>query len=164
MNNFDWTQFTNRVYINTRLKKVYDAWTVPNEIEKWFLSDCNFVSKEGNALEKSKNVTSESKYSWRWFAQNHSEEGFINQTNGVDYVEFTFAGECIVQVKLSEKDNMTLVELTQSNIPLDNNSKEGIRLGCAFGWTFYLTNLKSILEGGIDLRNKDITLKGVVNN
>ena len=34
---------------------------------------------------------------------------------------------------------------------------------CGKGWTFYMTNLKSILEGGLDLRNKNINLKQVIN-
>ena len=74
------------------------------------------------------------------------------------------AGECKVQVKLSEVKNYVLVEITQKEIPLDNNSKQNIRLGCAFGWTFYLINLKSVLEGGLDLRNKDSEMEGLVNN
>jgi hypothetical protein len=36
-------------------------------------------------------------------------------------------------------------------------------VGCQLGWTFYLTNMKSIAEGGIDLRNRDIDFKNVVN-
>lgn len=57
-----------------------------------------------------------------------------------------------------------MVQLTHKNILTDNNSKESIRLGCAFGWTFYLLNLKSVLEGGIDLRNKESKQAGLVNN
>jgi hypothetical protein len=37
-------------------------------------------------------------------------------------------------------------------------------VGCGEGWTFYLTNLKSILEGGVDLRNKEMKLKNVINS
>jgi len=56
-----------------------------------------------------------------------------------------------------------VVELWQENIPGDEDSKVNLHMGCTKGWTFYLTNLKSILEGGIDLRNKNISLKNVVN-
>jgi hypothetical protein len=31
------------------------------------------------------------------------------------------------------------------------------------GWTFYLANLKSVLEGGLDLRNKNARLQRLVN-
>ena len=36
-------------------------------------------------------------------------------------------------------------------------------MGCLEGWTFYLTNLKSVIEGGLDLRNKNLDIKGVIN-
>ena len=97
-------------------------------------------------------------------AQNYYEEGTIIRVNDRDSIEFTFAGNCTVQVKLSEQNDQTLIELTQSEIPLDDNSKRNIRLGCAFGWTFYLINLKSVLEGGLDLRNKNSDLVDLVNN
>lgn len=164
MKDFDWTQFTKRIFINANLDSVYNAWTKREELEKWLLSKAEFNSQDGKEIMLSENVTSESTYKWSWFAQNHYEEGTVKQANEIDYVEFTFAGSCTVQVRLSNVKDQTLVELTQSEIPLDNSSKENIRLGCAFGWTFYLLNLKSILEGGLDLRNKDTELIGVVNN
>lgn len=37
-------------------------------------------------------------------------------------------------------------------------------IGCTKGWNFYLTNLKSLLEGGIDLRNRNKGLKEVINS
>ena len=56
----------------------------------------------------------------------------------------------------------TVVELTQSRIPEDEN--RGIYVDCSYGWTFYLANLKSVLEGGIDLRNKNVDIQNVVNS
>ena len=164
MKNFNWTEFTKRVVIKSELSLVYNAWTKPQELEKWFLSKAVFYDFNNVVLQASKNVESGANYEWSWFAQNHFETGKLIETNGVDFIKFTFAGACIVEVRLKPENNSILIELTQKEIPLDDDSKEGIRLGCAFGWAFYLTNLKSILEGGIDLRNKDTTLVGVVNN
>lgn len=44
------------------------------------------------------------------------------------------------------------------------SSKQYVCLGCSNGWTFYLTNLKSVYEGGLDLRNKDEKLSAMINN
>jgi uncharacterized protein YndB with AHSA1/START domain len=164
MKNFNWAEFSKRIYINTDLATVYNAWTKSGELEKWFLSNASFLTDDRELVSPSQNVNPNWGYNWQWFAQNHSEEGKIIQANGADFLEFTFAGDCSVQVKLTTINNQTFVELTQSKIPSDDNSKQNIRLGCAFGWTFYLLNLKSVLEGGIDLRNKDTNLVGVVNN
>ena len=56
-----------------------------------------------------------------------------------------------------------LVNLTQKNIPTDDFSKINIRLGCDSGWSFFLVNLKSVYEGGLDLREKNERQKGMVN-
>ena len=76
----------------------------------------------------------------------------------------TFAGNCTVDVNLEQHADYVIVELSQKNIPTDDESKRGIRIGCDFGWFFYMLNLKSIYEGGIDLRNKNPELKGMLNN
>jgi len=54
--------------------------------------------------------------------------------------------------------------LTQENIPEDNNPASNLLVGCVEGWTFYLANLKSYLQGGIDLRNKNVNIQGVINS
>lgn len=164
MENFNWTKFTKRIKVKSDLDTVYNAWTKSEELEKWFLSKATFYKEGKIKVSPSTNVLAGSRYEWNWFAQNHSEQGTVTQTNGSDFLEFTFAGECKVEVKLKKENESVLVELTHKDIPLDDSSKENIRLGCAFGWTFYLINLKSVLEGGIDLRNKDTELVGVVNN
>ena len=92
------------------------------------------------------------------------EEGKIIAANGKDLIQFTFADDCLVTVKLSEFKEYIIVELTQENIPTDEESKKNIRLGCHTGWSFYLVNLKSVYEGGPDLRNRDPELKGMLNS
>ena len=164
MKNFNWSKFSKRIFVNTELETAYNAWTKSAELEKWFLSKASFTTKENKKILPTENTVSGSVYKWNWFAQNHYEKGTIINANGIDRIEFTFAGNCKVLVELSKEENQTLVKLTQTEIPLDNNSKKNIRLGCAFGWTFYLLNLKSVLEGGLDLRNKDTELIGVINN
>ncbi len=56
-----------------------------------------------------------------------------------------------------------LIELRQSEIPLDEQSRMSNYVGCSRGWTFFMTNFKSILEGGIDLRNRNKALVDVIN-
>lgn len=45
MDNFNWSQFSKRIFINTDLESVYNAWTKSEELEKWFLSKSLFYSK-----------------------------------------------------------------------------------------------------------------------
>lgn len=164
MKNFDWTRFTKKIAINAALSAIYDAWTKPVEIEKWFLSNADFTDVSGNAVDKNASIQAGNTYIWRWFLYDEVEQGKILDANGKDLIRFSFAGNCIVTVHLTEDWGYTIVELTQENIPTDDDSRRDIRLGCASGWAFYLVNLKSVYEGGLDLRNKDTNLKPMVNN
>ncbi len=57
-----------------------------------------------------------------------------------------------------------IVELVQYEIPVDEQGQVYCHNGCTKGRLFYLTNLKSILEDGVDFRNKNAGLKYVINS
>ncbi|MFC3562028.1 SRPBCC family protein [Pedobacter jamesrossensis] len=164
MENFDWTSFTIKIAIKSDSKTIYNAWTKASEIEKWFLSDAEFTDENNTALNKAQNALKGDNYKWIWYLYDDVERGKITEANGSDSFEFTFAGACLVNIKLTQQHEYTIVELTQKNIPTDDNSKRNIRLGCHSGWSFYLVNLKSVYEGGLDLRNKDNRFKPMLNN
>ena len=69
MKNFDWTKFTLKIAIKSKLPIIYNAWTRACEIEKWFLSECRFISN-GEMLASETNVTKGCTYQWNWFLFN----------------------------------------------------------------------------------------------
>jgi len=164
MENFDWTKFTLRIAIKANLEIIYNAWTKASEIEKWFLSEAEFSDENQVVLEKDRAVLKGDNYKWIWYLYDDIERGKIIEANNVDLLQFTFAGNCLVEIKLRKEFEYVIVELTQKNIPTDDSSKRNIRLGCHNGWSFYLLNLKSVYEGGLDLRNKDNRFKPMLNN
>ncbi len=164
METFDWTKFTQRIPINVRVEVLYDAWTKAEEIEKWFLKHAKYFDSYKILIAPDIHVKKGFHYEWCWFAYDDIERGTITETNGKDHIQFTFAGNCLVDIIIKEEKNTVFVELTQKNIPVDEKSKRNIRLGCASGWAFFLLNLKSIYENGHDLRNKNNDLKGMLNN
>jgi len=164
MTNFDWTKFSRKIAIRAKLTDIYDAWAKASEIEKWFLSKAIFIDTNNMPIGNAEQIQKGFSYKWNWYLFDNTESGKITEANGKDFIQFTFAGECLVDIKLSTHENYVMVELTQKNIPTDDNSKQGIRLGCDAGWSFFLLNLKSVYEGGLDLRNMDTKLKGMLNN
>ena len=164
MEDFDWTSFTLKIAIKAKLEDIYDAWTKAREIEKWFLSSSQFSDENHVQLSKSQNVLKGDLYQWIWYLYDDVEHGRITEANGKNYFQFTFAGDCVVDILLREEYEYVIVELTQNNIPTDDQSKRNIRIGCHGGWSFYLVNLKSVYEGGLDLRNKDNRFKPMLNN
>ncbi len=164
MKDFDWSQFSKKIAIKAPMQQLYNAWAIPEEIEKWFLSKANFYDKDGNKLPENELVKAGSSYKWYWYGYDGVEENKVLAANGKDHFQFHFAGDCIVDIQLESLDDYTIVKLSQSGIPLDDASKKDVRLGCASGWTFFLLNLKSFYEAQVDQRNKDPKIKGVINS
>lgn len=164
MKNFDWTKFTKRIAVKATLEEIYNAWTKPVELEKWFLSKAVYFDSKMSLMNPDESFSNDYSYEWNWFLYEFVESGKVTEANSKDFLQFTFAGDCLVDVKLTSQNGFIIVELTQKNIPTDDESKERIRLGCESGWSFFLLNLKSVYEGGLDLRNKDENFKGMLNS
>ncbi|SMD10383.1 SRPBCC family protein [Pedobacter nyackensis] len=164
MNNFDWTSFTKTIAIKAPLTAIYNSWTKGQELEKWFLKQVIFTNDTGTLIGSELNVTAGCAYTWFWYLYEDPMSGMIIKANGKDFLQFSFEGKCIVDVNLTEQAGYTIVKLRHYNIPEDDHSKQFIRLGCSSGWAFYLVNLKSVYEGGLDLRNKDEHLESMINN
>ena len=164
MKDYNWTTFTKRIAIKASMPDLYNAWTKAADIETWFLSGCTNYDGNGQELDQDTNISPGDSYAWSWYCYDITEKNKITEANGVDHIQFYFAGECPIDITLEQEGEYVIVELVQSNIPTDDESKQNIRLGCDSGWSFFMVNLKSIYEGGPDLRNKDDNLKGMLNN
>lgn len=162
----DWTQFTKRIAIQAGVAEIYDRLRTRKGLESWFLRMAEFTSPDGQVRKSDSEFEKDDTYRWRWHGYDDevTETGRVIEANGSDTIRFTFAGECLVTITARPHRETTLVEITQENIPTDEKSKINYHMGCSEGWAFYLANLKSILEGGIDLRNRDETLQGVLNS
>jgi uncharacterized protein YndB with AHSA1/START domain len=164
MKDFDWTSFTKRIAVKADLADIYDAWTRSGDVERWFLEKAEFYTNKNELLASNDQVNKGCSYKWYWYLFPDPMPGIIKEANGKNFIQFTFEGESLVDINLTEQNGYTIIELKHHNIPTDDNSKKYVRLGCSNGWAFYLTNLKSVYEGGIDLRNKDENLTVMINN
>jgi uncharacterized protein YndB with AHSA1/START domain len=162
---YNWKQFTKRITIKAPAKAIYDAWATQQGLESWFLRLAQFTKKDGTLRSKSNHVETGDKYKWFWFGYEDSvsEAREILSTNGWDKLQFSFSGGCIVTVSIKQENGENICELLQE-MPMDDISEQQyFFIECGKGWTFYMTNLKSFLEGGIDLRNKNINIREVIN-
>ncbi|WP_129714375.1 SRPBCC domain-containing protein [Pedobacter sp. SYP-B3415] len=164
MKNFDWTAFTKRIAVRSTLQKIYEAWSTAANLETWFLERVLFTNEQGEQLGPLERVADGMRYEWYWYLDNNPMKGEIISANGTDFLQFSFEGPSVVDVRLSTQDEYVIIELRHHSIPQDDHSRQYIRLGCSNGWAFYLHNLKSVYEGGIDLRNKDPRLGVMINN
>ena len=160
MTDNNWTSFKVTGDYNTDIRSLYEAWATPAGLEKWFLREADFYTIPRRLREPEEFILKEDTYEWFWhgFGDDTSEKGQILEANGTDLIKFTFSAGSIVTVSLYSRNGVSIVELVQENIPVENDPAKSLFVQCQVGWTFYLANLKSILEGGIDLRNKSLII------
>ncbi len=166
MSHYDWSKFVLRVDIRATPLAVYNAWTTQANLESWFLRRAIYTTPDGKMRDENGLIQPGDTYIWRWhgYDDKNEEKGKVLDLNGKDLFKFSFAGECEVTVTCKIQEGRTIMELVQEKIPTDEISKVRLHLGCNNGWTFYLANLKSVMEGGLDLRNRNVNIKNVVTS
>ena len=160
-----WSRFTLKVPINSDVQKLYYVWTTREGLERWFLRQAIFKKKDNTVYARNEPAMRGAYYHWRWhgYSDDIEETKQVTEANGKDFFQFLFTCNCLVSVSINPlHDGMCMVELTQENIPEDSNAETNLFVQCQLGWTFYLANLKSVMEGGLDLRNKDEKLGKVI--
>jgi len=165
MTTYTWKRFTKRVTIDADPEAIFNAWSSQQGLESWFLRLAEFRKPDGALRRRDEPVQKGDQYKWLWFGYPDviAEEKEILFTNEKDELEFSFSGGCIVQVTIKQESGETVCELQQT-MPMDDEEEQRyFYIECGRGWTFYMTNLKSILEGGIDLRNKNEEIQNVIN-
>ena len=137
---YDWTQFTLRIEIKAPPSKVFKCWTDPRELIKWFPIKAEFEARQGG------------QFYFEWLAGDKFS-GEIIRARKPSLVEFPFGskGEKVL-VKIKKVRGGSEIELRQYDMKTTPKDKVTMHLGCREGWTFFLVNLKSWLEHGIDLR------------
>lgn len=156
MNGRNWTKFTLTADFDTDMRSIYKAWTTAAGLESWFLRKAYFYTITGRIRDPKEFIMKEDIYEWYWhgFDDGIVQKGEILEMNNTDFLKFSFTDNTIVSISLSTSNGLTILELTQENIKDDPDPSRNLFVQCQTGWTFYLANLKSIVEGGIDLRNK----------
>ncbi len=164
--NDDWTRFTKQIPVAAPKDVIYEAFATQAGMEGWFLRSAVFSKPDKSVRSPEELIQKGDSFSWLWhgWSDETNEKGQILEANGVDLIKFTFHEPMVVTVEVVEQDDISLVRLTQENIPADENSKTNYFVGCGEGWTFYLANLKSLFEGGVDLRNRNEKIRNVLNS
>ena len=165
MADFDWSRFTVRINVRAPTEKLYWCWATKEGIEFWFLRRSDYKRPDGTLLKNYEFVKKGDSYSWWWdgYPDEVVEHGAILDCNDKDFFKFKFGGAGDCSVRIYEEQGERIVELLQDQIPTDEKAKQNWHIGCKTGWTFYMANLKSMLEGGIDLRNKNEQLQNMLN-
>ncbi len=160
-------QFIKRVTIHPRIpfSKIYHAWATQEGLESWFLKTALYFDTNGTQRKPGEFALPGDNYKWGWYGyeESVSEQRKVLSANGENFFQFEFSGGCIVSVSVKTEDGEHICELKQDMTMDDEKEQQFFFIECGKGWTFYMANLKSILEGGIDLRNRNVNIQSVIN-
>ena len=153
----DFTTFTARIYVDTPPTKVFEAWTTAEGLSKWLLKAASFQASDEAAPRADGAARGGDALTWTW-QSGAVMEGCVLAVEWPPRLAATFgrAGTC--EATFLPEGQGTMVQVTQTDLP-----DAATHIECSNNCTFYLTNLKSVLEGGQDLRETDPGRAGVVN-
>jgi len=150
---YDWTKFDIHLLINSPRKDVFERWVCNWGLESFFVKQATTIDSQGQARNSRDAFKEGDQYKWDWFF-NYQNTGKILKVIQDDCIEFTF-GTCTVQVELKSFESSTLLHLRQSGIRSNEEDMVNVHLDCRCGWIYFLTNLKAVLEGNVDVRDKN---------
>ncbi len=157
----DWSCFTRKIFIQTKVSKVYNAWAQSALISKWFLRKAIYIDTDNTIKEGHMNFQQGDQYEWYWHNWEKPQKGIISKAEENRLIAFDFGGAGLVEILLEETDSGTMLTLVQSGIPIDDESKKNFYFGCSHAWTFWLTNLKAYLEHGITLHETEANIYSI---
>lgn len=150
---YDWTRFEIVFYYDQPLPDVFRSWATAAGLESFFIQRAHFSSANGVERAPMDPIEKGDRYRWDW-RQPISLEGEVTKVTLDKELSFTF-GSMIVTILFARVQNQSELRLIQTDIA---DSPEGRVLGhlnCRSCWVFFLTNLKSVLGGGPDLRDEE---------
>jgi len=152
----DWSRFTVNLPLDVQKEDIVKAWMTQEALEKWFLKLAEFTTPNGEKRKRQEQIKPGDAYRWQWFGWHETveEHGKLLNPEQGEFLRFQFGKAGKVGVSIVQEHGQTILRLIQENIPQDEESRMNFYVGCKTGWTFYMLNLKSILQNGPDLRNK----------
>lgn len=151
--NYDWSRFSVHVYCEGSVEKIFSRWVTCRGLESFFIKSSSFTSNDGILRKPGEIAQPNDSYRWRWIHDAELEGNIVAVVNDQS-ITYTF-GSMKFTVSLTEADGRTLVRLHQFEIPFaTEKEKASNHLNCRSCWVFFLTNLKSVSEHGIDLREQ----------
>jgi len=160
--NFNRDKFTHAIYLNAPAEKVFELLATPLGITKWFIGKAKYYYRNLNIRLGEEQVCKGDSFLWSWQNKDLELKGIVMECNTNKKFRFTFSPLFIVTIDLTQSKNKTYLALTQeyqeSAVKNDFNY-----INCCTCWVFFLTNLKSVIENKIDLRETEDADEMLVN-
>ena len=175
----DWQGFTQAIHVRAEPSALWRAVATCDGLERWFLGRAEAWTGDGREWPRDRALEAGARLRMTWTVAGTPDARGVavpvesSEDNGVETAEPPlrvrmgwYAGKGWIEFRIVPhvRAGMVTVELEQRMHPTsDFKALESAYVGCREGWAFFLTNLKSVLEHGIDLRDRAPDRAGLVN-
>jgi len=153
LSEYDWSQFYVHMYYLAPLEEVFRRFATPAGMESFFVRRARFTAADGTERAPDEFFACGDAYEFE-YVHDFSHGGTILTFE--QNVSFSFSfGECGVAIHFREVDRATEVALHQTDCPLDDPQRAWMHMNCRSCWIYFMTNLRSVLASGQDVRDFD---------
>ncbi|MBI3873171.1 MAG: SRPBCC domain-containing protein [candidate division Zixibacteria bacterium] len=170
---FDWTQFHLGIYIRAKPEDLFPYMATAQGLCKWFLRSAGFAPGQDRPANRraaaklpafdtltprpeEETCRTGDRYRWEWYYDDGvTGEGWIIEVRPPTRLAFGFGDRMEVELSLRKQGIWCEAGLRQHKIPDTPRGHRDMHMGCRVAWTFFLTNLKSVVEGRLDLRETE---------
>ncbi len=160
--NFNNESFFHSIYLNAPINEVYKLIASSGGLQKWFMGKADYTDSSGNIRPSEHTAQKDDTFSWHWLEKDLSINGKVLEASTNEKFSFTFGTTFEVTISVKEDNWRTLLTLTQ-NYAKDAMKNDFAHINCCTCWVFFLTNLKSVIEHGNDLRETLADDESLVN-
>jgi uncharacterized protein YndB with AHSA1/START domain len=147
-----WRRLVQRIDVNAPREAVFAAWATAEGLRGWMVHESALLDPEGEEREPGAVARAGDRFRNGWHT-GLSGEGEVLEVRPGEMVRFTMEEGVEVEATMEPLEvGSVMVSLVQTH-DLSDEENLARMLGFKEGWAFYLANLKSVLEGGRDLRN-----------
>ncbi len=153
MNAYDWSQFYVHMYYLAPLGEVFRRFSTAEGLASFYIGEAVHTAADGTVRAPDECAQTGDAYHWT-YVHDFAHDGRFEAVEPMRRVRFSF-GEAAVDIRFREVDGATEVALHQTNCPTEDPGRAWTHLNCRSCWIYFLTNLRSVLAGGGDLRDHE---------
>jgi len=152
MDAYDWSEFHLWMYYLAPRAEVFRRFATAAGLQSFYIHQARHVGADGDPRAPDEMVQSGDRYEWT-YVHDFAHGGTFHHVVEGSRVQFTF-GPMTVDIRFRDAvDGATEVHLHQTGCATDDPDRAWQHVNCRSCWIYFLTNLRSVLAGGPDVRD-----------
>ncbi len=151
MKEYDWSQFHVRMYYLAPLADVFRRFSTAEGLQSFFIHKATHTAADGTPRKPDDHVQTGDQYDWV-YVHDFGHGGTFERVERDRLIRFTF-GSMKVDVRFKDLREATEVDLHQTGCATEDPARAWQHVNCRSCWIYFMTNLRSVLAGGPDLRD-----------